>query len=363
MPRWERALFGALLAMMGALFAYLFGYCCLFTSVFEPGSAVSEHVLYLRDNVLMSLLTALGGVLLLRLTLRWEARIDLRWLTAAALLVTFALGCAWALMMRAQPVNDPGILHYTAAELARGNVEELARHTEYLRVNPFQAGYMQYAELLQRVFDRGSTLPQQLLNAAYLTIAYGAVMDIVWRSLRDRRVQIVTTLLMMTALQPVLYVTMLYGNVPGLCFALLSLWALLRWVQGGRALWLLPALAAITVAVVLKPNYLIAALAMALVCAMYAFGAKRYLALAVALALTACPLLGDKAAQMLLEKRTGFALGEGAPQTTWLAMGMQEGDMAPGWYNRYTLDTYEAAGEDMQEMVERNREAIAERLK
>ena len=46
----------------------------------------------------------------------------------------------------------------------------------YLRTNPLQAGYLQYSELLQRVFGRHSYVPQSLLNAAFLTAAYGALM-------------------------------------------------------------------------------------------------------------------------------------------------------------------------------------------
>ena len=80
-------------------------------------------------------------------------------------------------------------------------------------------------------------------------------------------------------------------------------------------------------AVVLKPNYLIFALAVALVTALYALGTRRLGALVVCAGLLAAPMAADRLARLALEKRTGFPLGEGAPQTTWLAMGMQEGPL------------------------------------
>ena len=71
-------------------------------------------------------------------------------------------------------------------------------------------------------------------------------------------------------------------------------------------------------AVVLKPNYLIFALAAALVTALYALGSRRLGALLVCAGLLAAPMAADRLARLALEKRTGFPLGAGAPQTTWL---------------------------------------------
>ena len=40
------------------------------------------------------------------------------------------------------------------------------------------------------------------------------------------------------------------------------------------------------------------------------------------------------------EERVGFELNEGAPMLLYVAMGMQEGDRAPGWSNGYILHIY-----------------------
>ncbi|MDY2656047.1 MAG: hypothetical protein SOV75_03450 [Candidatus Limiplasma sp.] len=113
------------------------------TSVFDPVAPTSEHLLYVWDNAAVNLAMLLG----------------------------------W-LVLRAVPINDPGLLYFTAAELTRGDPSELWRREVYLRTNSFQAGYLQYSELLQRVFGRHSYVPQGLLNAAFLTAAYGALMDL-----------------------------------------------------------------------------------------------------------------------------------------------------------------------------------------
>lgn len=362
LTRFDRAAFGIVAGLLGIVFAYLLAYGMLRTSVFDPAAPTSEHVLYVWDNAAVNLAMLLGWLVLMRLALRFEGRIRLGWLTGIALGVTFALGVAWVLVLRAVPINDPGILYYTAAELTRGDPSELWRHEVYLRTNPFQAGYLQYSELLQRVFGRHSYVPQGLLNAAFLTAAYGALMDLTWRSLRDRRVQVAATLMLVLCVQPVCYTTFLYGNLPGLCLSLWALDCLLRWVSGGRRRWIVPALMLMALAVVLKPNYLIFALAASLVTTLYALGTRRLGVLVVCAGLLVAPMAADQLVRLALEKRTGFSLGEGAPQPTWLAMGMQEGPLAPGWYNRYSLTLMERAELDPDTALALNRQDIAQRL-
>lgn len=337
LSRFERTVFGVLTLVSAALFLYLFGYSLLRTAVFDPADLPSEHVIYVADQVLWGLLGMGGLTLLCRLLLRFEKRICLKAFTTVCLSLTFILGCAWVLLARAVPINDTGILYYTAAELSRGNVAELWRHETYLRAYPHQAGFLQYSEALQRLLGRGCNLPMGLLNAVYLTGACGALLMLTWQSLHDRRVQLVTALLLTLFVQPLLYTTFLYGNLPGLCLALWAIVCVQRVVQGGSRWYGAVACALMAAAVILKPNYLIFALAAALVLGVYAIGARRWGSLMLAMLLLIAPAVGGRAAQWVLQKRTGFDLGSGAPQTTWLAMGMQEGPRAPGWYNRYTL--------------------------
>ena len=362
LTRLDRAAFCAVAALLALMFAYLFGYSLLRTSVFDPAGEISEHVLHVWDSVAVNLAMLAGWLVLFRLALRFEGRIRLGWLTAASLGLTFVLGAAWVLVMRAVPINDTGILYYSAAGLARGDTSELWRQELYLRTNAFQAGYLQYSEVLQRLFGRYSYVPQGLLNAAFLTAACGAVLDLTWRCLHERRVQILTTLLLALCVQPVCYTTFLYGNLPGLCLGLWALACLVRRIGGGRGWWLVPALALMALSVALKPNYLILALAAALVTALYALGSRRFSALLVCAGLLAAPVAASRLAGLVLEARTGFAIGQGAPQTTWLAMGMQEGPLAPGWYNRYSLSVMERADMDPEAAQALVRGDIATRL-
>lgn len=360
--RFDRIAWSAVATALAAVFTYLFGYALLFTSVLEQSVQNPEHIITIADSVWRNLLMLLAGVALCRALLVLERLIPLRVLTGVALGVAFALGCAWVLLARAVPTDDAGILYYAASDLMRGDLAFLETHDVYLHTNPHQAGYLQYAELLQRVFGRRTYVPQGILNAAFLTAAYGAVLDVTWQSLRDRRIQLIAVVLLVTCLPLVLFCTFLYGNLPGLCLALWAVALVVRWMHGARASWLIAACALMCCAAVLKPNFRIFALALALVVGLYALSARQWRVLVLTACLLILPALAGKGAQLVLEKRTGASLGTGAPQTTWLAMGMQEGPLSSGWYNRYTLEVMEQNGCDTELVAAQVNRDIRERL-
>ena len=359
LKRFDRTVFGLLCAFLAVLFVYLFGYSMLYTSRIDTGFIAAEVVLYQKDSLVINLVRVINGLFVCFLTVRLGEKLPLKTFTALCLTLTFVMGCAWVLVHRGVPINDTGILHYTAAELARGNPSELWRHEVYLRTNPHQAGYLLYSEIMQRLFGRRTTIPQGILNAVWLTGAYAAVLSLTWRSFRDRSIQRLTVLMLMLFIQPVFYTSFLYGNLPGMCAAL---WAVDFILYGfKKRIGMVIACILLCIAVVLKPNFLILALALAIVLAVRALSLKRFASLFLAVCVLVLPVFSAKSVQLLLEKRTGFDMGAGAPQTLWLAMGMQESTRAPGWYNHYPTDTMQAAGCDVDKVAQIVRGDIAAR--
>jgi hypothetical protein len=72
--------------------------------------------------------------------------------------------------------------------------------------------------------------------------------------------------------------------------------------------------------------------------------------------------LMSKGLTAVYESRSGMAISSGMPKTLWIAMGMQEGERAQGWYNAFNYDTFLATDCDAQESDSIAREAIRESL-
>ena len=59
---------------------------------------------------------------------------------------------------------------------------------------------------------------------------------------------------------------------------------------------------------------------------------------------------------------SGADLNKGVPMTAYLAMGLQESNRAPGWYNEYVEQVYENANYDPEKTSERAKKNIRARL-
>lgn len=159
LTRFDRVAFGAAAGLLAIVFAYLLAYGLLRTSVFDPADPAGEHVLYVWDNVAVNLAMLLGWLVLFRLALHFQRRIRLGWLTGrgAGRDVCAGRGMGAGAACRARQRYRHPVLHRRGAHARRPS--ELWRHEVYLRTNPFQAGYLQYSELLQRIFGRHSYVP------------------------------------------------------------------------------------------------------------------------------------------------------------------------------------------------------------
>ena len=58
---------------------------------------------------------------------------------------------------------------------------------------------------------------------------------------------------------------------------------------------------------------------------------------------------------------SGADLSKGVPMTAYLAMGLQESNRAPGWYNEYVEQVYENANYDPEKTSERAKKNIRAR--
>ncbi|MEA5016175.1 MAG: hypothetical protein VB099_16610 [Candidatus Limiplasma sp.] len=329
----DRFALGAVCLALAAVFAYLTVFCLIHTATFDPENIFLERVVYVRDPVLLTLGLMGCLALLVRLLLRFEKALPLGWCTGVFLGLVFIVGVLWMNSLSAIPRADAQKCYSAGVQLALGRPLE---SPQYFQKYPFQAGYALYCELFVRLFGEYSTPKIGYANALLLALSYAALLALLWDSCHDKRLQLCAVALLALLIQPLFYVTFVYGFIPGLAFSLWGLVLAQRWVRQKRW-WHLPLAAALcAVAVVLKPNYWIMAVAILLVLLLYCARPRHIRWLPLALLVVLVPMAALWGAQRCFESRAGLPLGEGTPQSAWFAMGLQEGSRASGWYNDYT---------------------------
>ncbi len=339
--RFSRFSIGIICLVLSLVFAYLAFFSALFTYVIEAPDIMAEHMLRQRDVLWQNLLVAAALLLLLCIVLRYESRLSLPWCTGLSLGLIALLGVIWVLLSTGEPRADSATCFTSAKALLFGE----AFPTDYYQRLPHQVGFTLFCEIFVSLLG-DAYQSMQLLNVLYLLLAYAALLTLSWRTFQNRRIQLGILLLLLLCPQPILYCTFVYGNLPGLA---LMLWAFVlgqSWAKGASVWHFFGSALCCALAIFIKPNYWIGTLALILVLFLYLLSNRRFRALPLLLLPALMALLVTGMGRTLFTAQSGIELSQGTPQTAWLAMGMQEGSRAPGWYNQYPWYLLEETGFD-----------------
>ena len=321
--------------------ASLFG-----SSVLDPKKYLQEHILFENDNVIFNIL-ALIALFALLLVLNWLLkRFSLKTLTIILVAYVTVIGCAWVCAVKSVPAADSGSISGAAGDFASGNYSVLQKSDSYFRYFPFQLGFTFICEIIYRIFGTDNYVAVGIINVLFLDAAYLALIKFSGLIFENKTVVRMTVFLLATCLQPVLFCTYIYGNIIG--FAL-SMWAvvfLTRYLKERRLRCLIFAAGLIAVAILAKPNYYIVLAAMCIMLLIDCIKPFKLINIIAVLCTVALSVGLGKIVIAGYETKSDASLGGGVPQVLWAAMGIQEGTMAPGWYNHYTITTFKKSSYD-----------------
>ena len=280
----------------------------------------------------------------------------------------FAAGCLLGFFLRTAPRYDAATVQQAAARLLQGDFDFFRQPDGYFAAHPYQIGYLLYScgvQALLGVFTSnpdGVNFAFTVLNSLWLGLASAALLRIVSHAAPGRAAVAQAGWMLLLCLPPLLSCTYQYGNLPGLCC---MVWAAVlgeeslgdRTPPGRRPAASAGMLLLISLGVVLKPNVLIAALALALV--FVGAGLRRGMTARTramcfgrGAAAVLMPLLLRKVIYGAFGSWVGFSFGDGLPMTAYFAMGLQEDSRSPGWFNGYVETLWSALGQNPSAMKE-----------
>ena len=362
MKRTESVLVGLVCAALALLFAYLCVYGLIFTSTIAEEGYLSEPIVQVQDDLLFSLLGLALAAGILWLFSRFEKKIPLQVMVALALIWAAALGTLWVLSVRTEPRADAASITDAARQALSRNYTELKRRDGYFNQHPYQLGFMALSQLLQTVFGPKNYVALQLANVVFLTLAFGGTLRLLWLTTQNAGAVRFGALLLMLCIQPILYVTFLYGNMASIACTLWAICLLCRMARTGGAWRLIPAGLLCGLSVMMKPNGWIPVLAMLIVTGLWFLSEKKWKLLPLLLLLAAGPVLCTQTVEKAYSAVSKADLTKGVPMTAYLAMGLQESSRAPGWYNEYVDRVYKATGYDPEKTSIRAKKNLRSRL-
>ena len=188
------------------------------------------------------------------------------------------------------------------------------------------------------------------------------ISDVLFQS---RSINFLTIGLSFLFLPQFFFILFAYGLIPGLFFLLLSFYYGLKFTDSRRNCHLAVMVISGSIAVLLRQNYAIGMIALSIFLLLKGLEqekkGKYFLA---ACMMVLCCVLPGRLVTARMEAKTDSCLSEGIPTVLWIAMGtdMDNWERGPGWYNSFSLNTYNESGFDPEVSAERGREKLRENL-
>jgi hypothetical protein len=170
-----------------------------------------------------------------------------------------------------------------------------------------------------------------------------------------------------------MYVTYVYGVIPGIMLVLASFYFLVKWYKLIDNAALAPrwsflciwaSIMCMALACALKQNYFIMAVSLAICMVVMFIRRRRWLMLVYCIVLfvgyAGCTLLVNAA----VEGVTGFKVSKGLPRLSWVALGLRwEDENWPGEFDYWPNWAYYKVGYDNEKMEQLSREQVKYRIK
>lgn len=310
-----------------------------------------EHIYYLKDFPLLMGGGLAGLCLLLAYFVNKNRNISekekLKRLKLLAVLVTIILGTGmigFIIHMKLAPIYDQNAVYTAAGRLLEGNYSDW-KHGEYFSMLPYQNGMVLMMCPFIAVFGEKAAIAMQICNVPLLFLAYCGLAKIA-REFFDDCCMYYTYIGLLLTVPMWTQVTFVYGTIPEICLAIWAVYFGLLFERKEK--WGYVSISGICIlfAILWKSNAEIFMIAILLMLLMQAIRGKNIKMLVGMGIILGCGMAAIKGAPYILHCITGENTTNGIPMTAWLAMGMQESSIAPGWYNEFPMNLYRHVSSD-----------------
>lgn len=262
--------------------------------------------------------------------------------------VYLMIGTYWICNISTHLRMDADSVHAAAMALLEGDFSFLDRG-EYLFLNEHQLGIVTYETFLGIISK--SVRFQYVVNLLEVI----GINFVSWRLTNlcfaaNHGANLLVILFSFLFLPQFFFIAFAYGLIPGLFFILLSFLFLYKYFAGHGGKFLALCLLCVVLAVFLKGNNIIGAVAIAILLFLRTLRRKKLRYLLAALAVMVCAGSVGRATGLVYERVSGKELTGGRPMLLWIAMGTEPYyNNAAGWFNGYNDWVFEQADYNPEE--------------
>ncbi len=262
------------------------------------------------------------------------------------LFAIFALSALFVTASDLSPVSDQKFVQEAVEGFSKGDYSSLLPGG-YIHTYPNQLGLLWLSSIFFGIFGYGNFLAFQIMNALCLSWFYKRLSDITGILCSGGKIPQILVLILGVLFYPLqIYCTFVYGTIPGLALAIVSFYHALLFYKDNKKLHCIISIIAICISMQFKQNFLIFFIALFLHSIISALRHKKRILWLLPLLLVIAYPVQARLPAAITRSVTGITPAAGASSYSWIAMGLQDSDLAEGWYNGYNVNTYEECGYD-----------------
>ncbi len=312
----------------------------------------TEHTYYIKESWWIHLLVfvlLMAGSIGLYAVFKDKKLTDkqVNWILLGVTFIYFVLLSVYIWGIKWYPQGDQWDVYDAAFQLLAGDYSRW-EVDGYLSECPNQTGLVLIYTFFHFVFQESAYLWIQEWNIICYVISGYFIYKIARILFPGRVTAIMSYLIFLLFLPFACYVTFVYGTIPGFAASMSALYFVLVFLKEFRIRWVLLAGLLISFAYLCKNNYLITFIA--LLCILLAGGIveKKVKKCTIAMGILVVNLFFViTLSHICIKSITGIEVSKGTSAWGFIAMGMQESNRAPGWFNDYHLVNYREAGRDV----------------
>lgn len=233
----------------------------------------------------------------------------------------------------------------------------------YIQQCQNQSGIVLFLYFLSLVFGDNNYIVFQILNILALVLVYKELAEIVEYFGMGKISQLVTLIFGVIFLPFNFYTTFVYGTITSFALALFAIKHELLYFSNFKWKEVLLSSIAITLSIVLKNNSLIIMIAMIIYAMIKLIDTYKSRTVILIILIVLLYLFQNVMISSYIGIKTGQNMERGISSWAYIAMGLQEGNKADGWWNGYNSATYRNNDCNSDKQADEAKSFIKERLR
>lgn len=285
------------------------------------------------------------------------SKADQKKILVGLMVFAYFFGAVWVMISHSFPVADRDHVSEAAIGFLNGDYS-LLMTGGYLFIYPYQLTYVAFLELCYYLTGNGYYFFPQMINAVAVALIFYHIYRLTEELFEEKLVSLLALILSFGGISLMFFCTYVYGNILGLCFSLWAVRELIKFLKKGKLRHGISAAILISLGSLLKNNFILFLIAMAVILFVAYCREKKPVYLVVLVCCFLVRTVFDHGLERYYEERSNIEIGDGQPMLGSLAMGLRDDGNAPGWHNGFDINIYRESQFDEEVTVQKAKDSI-----